>query len=260
MHSRRLEQAELIDKGLTSDVFAWGAGCVLKLLHKGFPLSKAEREFNITRAVHAIGCPAPAALDVIERDGRFGIVFERVDGPSLFEVVQASPWKLISPARKLAEMHAQLHACLAPDALPAQRRQIGERIDAAPGVAEHSKREARLRLAELPDGDTLCHGDFHPKNILLTERGPRIIDWGGATRGDALGDVARTSHLFQNAELPAETLLHVRLLFGAARSFLHRVYLRRYLQLRPGMREQIRAWELPVRIAATAWRAEMQLS
>jgi Ser/Thr protein kinase RdoA (MazF antagonist) len=33
------------------------------------------------------------------------------------------------------------------------------------------------RLADMPDGDRLCHGDFHPINVLGQDSLPMVIDW-----------------------------------------------------------------------------------
>src|SRR6478752_2749091 len=103
-----LPGAAIIGRGFTADVYAWGDGRVLKLFHPGAP-DRPEREYRVTRAVHAAGLPAPAVYELVEVDGRAGIVFERVDGPSLFEYVQARPWKLWWAIRRLAELHAQIH-------------------------------------------------------------------------------------------------------------------------------------------------------
>lgn len=43
----------------------------------------------------------------------------------------------------------------------------------------------------------LCHGDFNPSNIIVTDSGvPYIIDWSHATQGNASADAARTYLLF----------------------------------------------------------------
>ncbi len=105
----------------------------------------------------------------------------------------------------------------------------------------------------LPDGDTLCHGDLHPANILLTQRGPVVIDW---TCGScALGDVAATSLLFEVAQLPTDAPLHIQALLKCSRRMLHSTYLKHYFRLRPGNRKELAAWR-STRIAAVfAWRA-----
>ncbi|MBC7851848.1 MAG: phosphotransferase [Pirellulaceae bacterium] len=245
MHAdpRQLDQT-LIGTGLTADVHAWKDGQVLKLFHQSFTEARVTREYEINRAVHAAGLPVPAAYEVIRLEERFGIVLERIEGPSMFANVQSRPWTLFAAARQMAELHAQLHSHPAPPELPSQRAWIESRINSAIVASESEQNRARQLLGELPAGDALCHGDFHPGNILLTARGPIIIDWSTATRGHPLGDVACTSHLFENADLPVSASRTIRLLFMVSRSLLHTTYLRRYLRLRPGMRSQINKWRV----------------
>jgi len=47
-------------------------------------------------------------------------------------------------------------------------------------------------LAEMPDGDRLCHSDFHPMNVLGEASRPIVIDWPNTCRGDPAGDVCRS--------------------------------------------------------------------
>ena len=58
-------------------------------------------------------------------------------------------------------------------------------------------------IADMPDGDRLCHGDFHPMNILGEASQPVIIDWLDARRGDPAADVCRSYLLmkFHAAEI-----------------------------------------------------------
>ncbi|HLF73012.1 MAG TPA: aminoglycoside phosphotransferase family protein [Anaerolineales bacterium] len=93
-------------------------------------------------------------------------------------------------------------------------------------------------LEPLPDGDRLCHGDFHPANIILTGRGPVIIDWMDATRGHPLADVAGLPE-----SLPA------RLMVRSFRGIIRREYLRRYFRDQPTERKLLQAW-LPILAAA----------
>lgn len=45
----------------------------------------------------------------------------------------------------------------------------------------------------LPDGDCICHGDFHPYNILIKSDGtPFILDFMNVCYGPFLYDIART--------------------------------------------------------------------
>jgi hypothetical protein len=85
MPEPRLETAALIGKGFCSDVYAWGEGRVLKLFHGRVAPDRAARKYAVIRAIHAAGIPSPAVYDLIEVEGRCGIVLERIDGASLLE-------------------------------------------------------------------------------------------------------------------------------------------------------------------------------
>lgn len=235
----------------------WGDGRVLKLCFDWVPSSTVEREFRVSRAVHALGLPVPAAHELVRIDGRLGIVFERIEGPSMLKHVEARPWTLFSRARQLAELHAQLHALSGPPELPSQRDQINRGIAAAPPdeFSETRKEAARRIVAQTGEGTALCHGDFHPGNILLTDKRPIIIDWSAGTRGHPEGDVARTRVLFERANLPPNAALHMHLMLKVARRLLHATYLKRYLQLRPAKLDQINLWLEPERAFESAWRA-----
>ena len=250
---------ELIGKGLTAEVFAWQEGRVLKLFFDWMPAEKVEREFQVTRSLHAAGVPVPAAYEIIESEGRTGIVFERIDGISLLKLVERQPWKLFYGARLLADLHARIHNTIAPSELPAQRDQLQTWLALAKDFSPAERRAAEASLAELPEGTAVCHADFHPANILLSARGPIIIDWIGGTRGHSFADVARTSLLFEHATLPKDSPWHIHLLLKFARRLLHTTYLKRYFQLRGGTLAEVNRWR-PIQLAATsAWRCSKML-
>ena len=60
--------------------------------------------------------------------------------------------------------------------LPSSRARLEDRIHAA-NLPDVSEKFTLTRLAELPDGDALCHGDFHPLNLFLSDSGAIVIDW-----------------------------------------------------------------------------------
>ena len=254
----RLKAAQLVATGQTSEVFAWGEQRVLKLFLPWVSHETVEQEFRATRAIHAAGVPVPFAFELVDARNRHGIVFELLEGCSLLRLVERQPWRLFAAARELAELHSQLHGHPAPPELPTQHDQIVRWMGDGAHFTDEQKSQAPKHLALLPEGTCLCHGDFHPANILLTPTGPMIIDWASASSGHPLGDVARTSVLFESARLPATTPLHILFLMKVARRLLHVTYLKRYLQLRPGTLEQIEQWRVVQRLAGIGWRAQQR--
>lgn len=77
------------------------------------------------------------------------------------------------------------------------RHGIEHKIQHAVGIDAAAKDRLRAKIRTIPPAARLCHGDFHPGNVLLTDNGPIVIDWLDATIGNPACDVARTSLLIR---------------------------------------------------------------
>jgi aminoglycoside phosphotransferase (APT) family kinase protein len=145
-------------------------------------------------------------------------------------------------AGALATAHRAVHRVAAPVELPELRRVLAARIrDAA--LPPHLRTFALRVLDGLPDGDRLCHGDYHPGNVLLAGDRPAVIDWPGAARGVPDADHARTLLLLRWAKPPPGTPPLSRALIAAGRRPLARRYTRAYRRGAPPVR-QVDSWLL----------------
>src|SRR4051812_6488070 len=147
----------------------------MKRFRRGTPAAAAAREAACTRAARAAGAPAPETFDVIELNGDTGVIFERIDGCSMLEDLLAGNRDPASIGRALAGLHAQLHHLSSPH-LPEQRARLLDALAHAL-IDEQARLTIVDRLRRLPDGDRVCHGDFHPGNVLLALTGSIVIDW-----------------------------------------------------------------------------------
>ena len=239
-----LDRSSLIGQGPYSELFAWGDGRVLKLFRDDCA-GRAEEEARFTRIVQESGLAVSEVIGVIKVDGRPGIVYERIDGPTMYQRITAGPWRIVQSARLFAELHSSIHGRTAPG-LPGQRQQMKEQIRVAP-LPVAVRDSALEALDGLPDGNVLCHGDFGLKNVLMSAHGPVAIDWEQATTGNPLADVAKTllTLLLERKRSSSFTAWPVE----PARALIRSTYLRRYLQLRRASREEIAAWRMPVVVA-----------
>lgn len=231
----------LLGQGRPAEVFAWRDDRVLKLFRAGWPEALAEQEAHLTRVARDLGLPACEVMEVVRVEGRPGIIMERLEGATMQKTLEANPARLVTLATLLGELHARMHEPALSGLLPLRLR-IETQIRDARGLLPDVQDAALGALAQLPDGNALCHGDFHPDNVVITPRGPVIIDWLNATRGDPLADVAHTTLLIQYGT-PEGQPLNRLLQWG--RSWFRQFYLRRYLQMRSGSHQAIAAWELP---------------
>lgn len=111
-----------------------------------------EREAEFMTLALRHGFPVPR-IDEVRADG---LVLEYVDGPTMAEDARGRPWRFADHARTLARLHDELHRITA----------HGEQV--------------------------VLHLDLHWKNVLMSRRGPVVIDWANADAGDAALDPALT--------------------------------------------------------------------
>jgi len=228
-----------IASGRTAEIFAWGDGLVLKLTRADFPSHLADQEWQNARIAWQSGARVPKPVEIIDVSGRRGVVFERVDGPTMTRCMQKEPLRIKAYARQLASLHVELHTISAPE-LPSRHQRVVWNLERSTVLPQHLKAAIYRQLTKLPDDDTICHGDFHPENILLTERGPAIIDWEGCMHGSPAADVAATCLLLRTVTISLKGWRGwiLRQYVG----LFVRTYQAEYARLAPGRLENLEAW------------------
>jgi Ser/Thr protein kinase RdoA (MazF antagonist) len=186
----------------------------------------------------------------VDVDGRSGVILERIDGTDLLTELGCAPWTVLRAARMCGSVHAKMHSCRVGYRLPAMKPQIESKLD-SPHVPADLGDIARKRLDALPDGDALCHGDFHPANVMRSPDGPVVIDWPNAMRGAREADVARTLLLLGVGE-PLDAGPFMRVLAKVGRGLFTWLYLRSYKRVRRLDKKEVQRWALPIAIARLA--------
>ena len=188
----------LVAAGRTSDVYEFGRGAVVKIPRPGVPAHWAAMEARFTSAVHDIGAPAPAVRAIVDIDGRDGIVFEQVDGLSMWELIVGSPSDVSVMARELASVHKRILSVGLPHEVAGLVERMSSKIAEVEQLTDEERSEAQQALGLLPRGAALLHGDLHPGNVLMAADGPIVIDWFDAAIGHPMVDVVRSSLLLRS--------------------------------------------------------------
>lgn len=242
---------EQTGSGRTAEVYRLDGNRILKLFRQGFPASSAQEEYRISRYVHRQGVRTPKAYEVTERDGRTGIVFEEIRGGTMLARMGEHPQDAEAGARRMGELHAEIHSVEAENLARGQKAVLDHQIRHAPYLTEEEKRQLTDRLRLLPDAGRLCHGDFHPDNILY-DGTYWIIDWMTGMSGNPDGDVARTALLFSFGSLPEDMTPEEQALMTAGRARLKKAYLEQYFNTTGKSWSDVEPWLLPVAAARLA--------
>ncbi|MGI5838695.1 MAG: phosphotransferase family protein [bacterium] len=243
-----MEKRALLGRGRTAEVYEWGDDRALKLFHADIKPAWILAEAEIGAAVSEAGAPAPRVFGVIDLCGRKGIEYERVDGSSMLKWLEKKPWRVIEYARAMARLHYAVH-CAHTKRLPAQRDKLSQSIAGTGSLTREEKDGVFRYLERLPTGMSLCHGDFHPDNILLSNQGMIAVDWTNAASGNALGDVARTCLMLESPYLPPGASPVLVLLGKALRRLLCRAYRIEYEMVASVTAADIVAWMVPMAAA-----------
>ncbi|MCP4360853.1 MAG: phosphotransferase [Chloroflexi bacterium] len=235
---------EKIANGRTAEIFAHDEKHILKLYLPEWTKADAEFEFGLAQKIQTSNIPTPAALELVEVDGRHGIIFERVYGRTLLQIIMEDPTQLASLTRKLAELQATMHNSQV-KGLPDNRQRLRRKINMAQPLDEETKTAVLARLNQLPHDKCLLHGDFHFDNILMTDNGPVIIDWIDASLGHPLADVARTLIIMSHGD-PLDTDKILRQQIQVMRQTFVSVYLERYGECRPFTPTDLNDWKAPI--------------
>lgn len=128
-------------------------------------------------------------------DGKWAIVMDYVEGTTLNDLLLKNPAK----EDEYLEMFVDLQRTVLSKRVPLLNK-LKDKMQARISMADldaTSRYELHTRLDALPKHYNLCHGDFHPGNVIITKDGtPYIIDWAHATQGNASADAATTYLMF----------------------------------------------------------------
>lgn len=165
----------------------------IKLFNEGY--SKADifnEALNHARVEEGTNLNMAKVKEVIRIDNKLGIVYEHIKGETLAELMDRNPEKLDEYLNLFIDIQMEIFANKVP-LLNRMDDKFKRRIGESNVFEENIKYELLQRLEGMKSHVKLCHGDFVPSNVIITENGNHyVIDWSHVTQGNAASDVATT--------------------------------------------------------------------
>lgn len=193
------EYGELLGSGKEAEVYRQGDH-VLKLGRQGASKAAAFREAANLAIVEALGLPAPAPLGVAQFGGRWGVLMTMAPGESFGAAMLRQVDLIPAYLAAMAELHA--HILGQPGTRQTSlRSRLSANIGRASGLGDTERKRLLQALLACPVGDRLCHGDFHPWNILGSLQQAIVVDWLDACSGPAEADICR-SYVLMKPRVP----------------------------------------------------------
>lgn len=207
-----MKKGDLLDLQKGYDLFEYGDDYYLKLYESTISKKWIEDEFYKSNYVNSIYEKCIPAKEVIELEGRVGLLYPRVQGETFLHLFESNKMNIEIEIEKFAAIHADIHNIKCYELLD-QVHYFKGQIKKCEHVTEEEKDLLMALLRELPEEDMLCHGNFHLNNVVLTGSGYKVLDLAHAYKGHPMSDVAKACIIM---DVPrslegATTILHEEL-------------------------------------------------
>jgi hypothetical protein len=171
-------------------IYQHGTQTVLKLYEKSFRQHEVVGEFEKTRLVaEHTTIPIAKPIEIITKNEQYGIVFERVTGSAVMDLMMQHMWRIPQYVRKLAAIHHVVHGSSVPLLSQEEmflRFSTYHRLD-------DTERNSTKQALHLRTSDPKPAMGISSRNVLLTENGFFVLDWMDAFSGNPLLDLALTA-------------------------------------------------------------------
>ena len=186
-----LTNCKLLGAGGHGKVFRINDDTIVKLYHAGDSIEEIKREQDYAKKAFVMGIPTAIPFDIVKHEDLYGLVFELVNADLVSNYLNEHPDQLEDVAKKYAQTMKQLHSThVAPGALSGTKELYRNRIEGLRPYMTDEEVDTLLRINEaIPESDTVVHGDFHPKNVMIQNDELVLIDMADLTTGHPLYDL-----------------------------------------------------------------------
>ena len=175
-------------------IYRDGDRCI-KVFNSEYSKADVLNEALNQARIEETGLNIPKILEVTMIDGKWAIVSEYIKGKTLARLMEEQPEKKSEYIELLVDLQMSVHKKTSP-LLNKLKDKMSRKI-AETEFDATTRYDLHTRLEGMPKHNKVCHGDFNPSNVIISEDGtPYILDWSHATQGNASADVARTYLLF----------------------------------------------------------------
>lgn len=199
-----------IAKGNIAEIYLYDDK-VVKLFKEYLLDTEAINEAKKQKYAFSCGLPVPNVFEVKKVQDRQAIIMEYVKGESVGNLLLNNLNKAEYYIGLCVNEQKKIHAIrVNTDEMESMRERLERQIKSVHNLDEKQKENILKKLDSIKFEPRLCHGDFHPYNLILSNDNVKIIDWVDASLGDIRADVFRTYLLYAQASVElAEMYLHI---------------------------------------------------
>lgn len=178
----------------TKTVYKDDDNCI-KVFNVGFSKADILNEALNQARVEELPINVPKIREISMVEGKWAIISDYIKGDTLAQLMEKNIEEKDKYLEKFVEIQLDVQKNKCP-LLTKLKDKMDRKINLA-DISATTRYDLHTRLESMPKGNSLCHGDFNPSNVIISEDGKAyIIDWSHATQGNPCADAARTYLLF----------------------------------------------------------------
>ncbi len=175
----------LVGEGFTANVYRLDAETIVKVFKKHRSLESVRAEIDAAKKAFIYGIPTAISFDVVKVGDHLGLVFEMLHCATLRDLILAHPERFEEYKKMYADLSYRItHTNAEGSGLQHCKGPLLEKLSVLSTVLSPEEYSKLMGMVEaLPETETLTHGDFHIKNILVQNNEPILIDMDAVALG-----------------------------------------------------------------------------
>ena len=193
-----LDGAEIIGSGANGTVYRIDDDTVVKVFHDADSLDVIRNDREIARLALILGIPTAISYDIVKVGDKYGSVYELLNARSFAKILAEEPEKIDWCVNEYVDLLNTIHGTEVPAGKMPDMRKTA--IGWAEFMKDYLPEESGAKLLSLveavPHDDHMIHGDYHTKNVVLSNGEVLLIDLDTVAVGDPVFEFASIFNAF----------------------------------------------------------------
>ncbi|MBN1500481.1 MAG: aminoglycoside phosphotransferase family protein [Spirochaetes bacterium] len=237
-----LDNLKVLGSGATATVYLLDGERIIKVFNSLYLADAVQYEAHLSEEISKTGIIAPKFHYLTTVENKNAIVSDYIDGQLLLTRLLNSPvTACFGIMKQMADSQKLIHRTEC-TGITSQYDRFSYLINNT-GLNTSKKKIILEILQEMITDTAVCHGDFHPGNIIADENGVLYtIDWMNCYYGNCLGDAVRTYLTLVSPFDPFNLPVIKKFFFKIYRLLLGKIYLREYCKNTDIKKRDIKKW------------------
>ena len=205
-----VEGCEVIGKGANGAVYRYDPETIIKVYFNNDALPDIKRERELARKALVLGINTAIPYDVVRIGDKYGTVMELLAATSISKMIKKDPEHLEEPLKYFVDMLKQIHGTeIKPGEVPNMKELALKwaRFDMDYLPEDIGKKLYQL-VENVPDQDTLMHGDYHTNNVMVRDEEALLIDMDTLCMGHPIFELGSMFNAFEGFSAIDHEVVH----------------------------------------------------